>query len=237
MIYIPLCFYFIRSQYRSLCRGYEFTFHYASTLSKEIVMAKVICNNLHSTMLLLYLWRASVAKMSTAYLHSTMLLLYPYLRNVTHVLDLFTFHYASTLSAVADAYGAVVLIYIPLCFYFIPIQCNFRIGIKHLHSTMLLLYRTCRGSNQERDLPFTFHYASTLSSSWNLLCTALRHLHSTMLLLYPTMKPFYLNWTLIYIPLCFYFICAGIRLYAGKPHIYIPLCFYFIQWCSGVFNF
>ena len=34
----------------------------------------------------------------------------------------------------------------------------------HLHSTMLLLYRGCVGTGSGEADPFTFHYASTLSS-------------------------------------------------------------------------
>ena len=126
---------------------------------------------------------------SLIYLHSTMLLLY----QVIH-----TFHNKHN-----------ILIYIPLCFYFIfNALVNGASGLVftfhyastlsltifrhreqtlHLHSTMLLLYQRRTVSDHIWPL-FTFHYASTLSNS----C-----LGGMIFLM------------LIYIPLCFYFICAG----------------------------
>ena len=81
----------------------------------------------------------------------------------------------------------ISIIYIPLCFYFIDsASCQSLLRIFHLHSTMLLLYprpavKRCtsfpiyiplcfyfiltKHLPLIPDLPFTFHYASTLSHS------------------------------------------------------------------------
>ena len=97
-IYIPLCFYFIRGSRRKKRRLESFTFHYASTLSAMTDMSDNANKNLHSTMLLLYRF----VKYETA---------------------------------------TSILIYIPLCFYFI------QVGIAQVGTSQV----------------FTFHYASTLS--------------------------------------------------------------------------
>ena len=165
-IYIPLCFYFILN-----AQG-------ASTLSGS---------NLHSTMLLLYLYAQHFHAVRISNLHSTMLLLYRQ--------DDTIFRPGS-------------LIYIPLCFYFIPklivVQ---RPRIENLHSTMLLLYRIQHCLMPKR----IFNLHSTML----LLYLALSpftvapdgDLHSTMLLLYPAVPNiFSVLIDHIYIPLCFYFI-------------------------------
>ena len=103
-----------------------------------------------------------------------------------------------------------ILIYIPLCFYFIC----FRLAVLltfflYLHSTMLLLYpdrdidlgihhrftfhyastlSRARASGGTPVDTFTFHYASTLSMFLPGLVCLNRHLHSTMLLLYPDLR-------------------------------------------------
>ena len=122
-------------------------------------------------------------------LHSTMLLLY--LRNFSQPFCLFrrfTFHYASTLSRWwRGCTVRLLLIYIPLCFYFIGKGGTSMTGDMDLHSTMLLLYRR-RGS---------------------YLCRHIRHLHSTMLLLYQTTTTLSVGTMIIYIPLCFYFISTA----------------------------
>ena len=145
-IYIPLCFYFIQNEYEvSHCTNW-FTFHYASTLSKGwlidcgdgtriyiplcfyfIRLKKSLPGyqkNLHSTMLLLYLWYGNIHIVPLLNLHSTMLLLYRHGDSRLKPVFLeFTFHYASTLS---QSFPSAVLffdiIYIPLCFYFIFIS-------------------------------------------------------------------------------------------------------------------
>ena len=122
IIYIPLCFYFISSSIAAqICASASFTFHYASTLSKESWTWSHSAYNLHSTMLLLYRARIVV------YVWCSIV---------------FTFHYASTLSHLTAITSFLFMpIYIPLCFYFI--RCCFRYWFLlklHLHSTMLLLY-------------------------------------------------------------------------------------------------
>ena len=166
---------------------YIFTFHYASTLSACLLWRDHMHIHLHSILLLLYrVWRRSAGK-HYANLHSTMLPLYP---NI------------AVLWKIANS------IYIPLCFYFIQErlwQCS---HISYLHSTMLLLYHILNTiffycffiyiplcfyfiwSGTPRSFlqgTFTFHYASTLSKSWNSgQCS-----------------------DVIYIPLCFYFITVA----------------------------
>ena len=139
---------------------------------------------LHSTMLLLYR-RASFLLKSVGIfyiplcfyfigyvhcndcplvvLHSTMLLLYRNLVNCSMDYILFTFHYASTLSARHKMrfYGSPF--YIPLCFYFILWYTG---GAEGIHGS------------------FTFHYASTLSRANRPFLLGMTLLHSTMLLLY-----------------------------------------------------
>ena len=143
----------------------------------------------------------------------------------------------------------VVRIYIPLCFYFITRPDIHWKNHINLHSTMLLLYRvhldhaapvhwftfhyastlSTTGENNWTDTEeFTFHYASTLSDTlswvWWLFSQFTFHYASTLS---------YCRYESdgrsgIYIPLCFYFIQ---RLNIEQPAdclIYIPLCFYFI---------
>ena len=163
-IYIPLCFYFIFLPSTQKGLQHPFTFHYASTLSDQTAILNVKKQNLHSTMLLLYLFRSSSSSSVDNDLHSTMLLLYPvicyvvafesaHLHSTMLLLYLFpplilisqysrfTFHYASTLSLSACAHNKI-------------------------HHT------------------FTFHYASTLSRLWRRIGEIWIYLHSTMLLLY-----------------------------------------------------
>ena len=145
-------------------RDCEFTFHYASTLSAIAELKTVMEKNLHSTMLLLYLWSWwRMWKKSSR----------------------FTFHYASTLSRCIrlrlhrDIYlhSTMLLlyqeifrppdcrsvIYIPLCFYFIWTGIpDILFTDCHLHSTMLLLYPNLL-LRIAMTATFTFHYASTLS--------------------------------------------------------------------------
>ena len=59
------------------------------------------------------------------------------------------------------------------------------------------------------------------------------NLHSTMLLLYLRFVVLSVRRIIIYIPLCFYFICIRPDVDGGMSVIYIPLCFYFI--CGTVF--
>ena len=165
----------------------EFTFHYASTLSKERRSChSELLSHLHSTMLLLYRGSCWVQTWSCSE---------------------FTFHYASTLSPPAVSGPSGFAIYIPLCFYFIPSGCVWSIWIFNLHSTMLLLYLRNVAMVHTAEL----HLHSTMLLLYlftSPLCVfpcliyiplcfyfILRrvvpvriirpHLHSTMLLLYP----------------------------------------------------
>ena len=165
--------------------------------------------DLHSTMLLLYLnrnLRNLITEQFTFHYAST---LSPMPTSRSSPYCPFTFHYASTLSEPVQAAEGAVIIYIPLCFYFIiplirpsplifPIYiplCFYFIRIRHLEGEM------------DRAV-FTFHYASTLSdAAWE----------------WWTGRP------VIYIPLCFYFIATRAQRCKICKRIYIPLCFYFIQ--------
>ena len=164
IIYIPLCFYFIAGNALDSVKDFLFTFHYASTLSASAPGVEYcIILYLHYTMLLLYPGVRQCSGVRQCYLHSTMLLLYQKINTRVLLRRSFTFHYASTLSAVKECTELLEkIIYIPLCFYFIYdslLSDQFKI---HLHSTMLLLYR----SDEEA-------HAGTY-----------QYLHSTMLLLY-----------------------------------------------------
>ena len=141
-IYIPLCFYFIRGHCADDICCLLFTFHYASTLSFPYSLFKIFqpdlhstmlllyqcwsatfprcCPDLHSTMLLLYRETSGHFRCNVLYLHSTMLLLYLWSRRRDQSLPTsFTFHYASTLSCRNHCKHCGIVIYIPLCFYFI----------------------------------------------------------------------------------------------------------------------
>ena len=121
--------------------------------------------------------------------------------------------------------------------------------LQYLHSTMLLLYRDWRDVEEWPQVPFTFHYASTLSrrretvrrdafiyiplcfyfissrtTTSNSTSTFTFHYASTL-----SKDNFYISpKKLIYIPLCFYFIAKAPLVSLPPDIIYIPLCFYFI---------
>ena len=97
-IYIPLCFYFITIVLIRLSRAVAFTFHYASTLSSGATSLRRMTNRFtfHYASTLSHHARCLVDII--VHLHSTMLLLYP-----DH----------------ADNIADKIIIYIPLCFYFI----------------------------------------------------------------------------------------------------------------------
>ena len=109
----------------------------------------------------------------------------------------------------------MLIIYIPLCFYFImddlsePIRAN----------------------------EFTFHYASTLSTFSFSHFLPLSHLHSTMLLLYLQVPSLFIRAYQIYIPLCFYFIDDTI-LFAERCISYLHstmlLLYLGVRQCVGV---
>ena len=168
-IYIPLCFYFIRFKFEVKSEAdtiyIPLCFYFIKEGTRSCLSAGP---NLHSTMLLLYLLSYWIISSVFSNLHSTMLLLYrlsPRLRRRPP--SQFTFHYASTLSWQNPCRKDRILIYIPLCFYFI----RFRQLISgHL-------------------VKFTFHYASTLSGFLRALAALAVNLHSTMLLLYRLPMP------------------------------------------------
>ena len=142
-----------------------FTFHYASTLSLarvECIFSVPIYIPLCFYFILTYIPHSLVL----LHLHSTMLLLYRIRSIYPGYSYIFTFHYASTLSPQVLICKDQLLIYIPLCFYFIYFRSSITRSHSNLHSTMLLLYRGCRRSLQGLRL----------------------HLHSTMLLLYRLCK-------------------------------------------------
>ena len=99
IIYIPLCFYFIRFERISSNHGSVFTFHYASTLSKSG------CYTLYNTISFTFHYASTLSLVLLLFksfrdnLHSTMLLLYlGTARRIRAKSKTFTFHYASTLS-------------------------------------------------------------------------------------------------------------------------------------------
>ena len=186
-----------------------FTFHYASTISNLTWEQYAVFLSLHSTMLLLYLFR--LQSQSPIRHHFT----FHYASTISTFRHIhpdppscFTFHYASTISGLFIlVVFQVSLLYIPLCFYYIK-EPSWMISIRltTLHSTMLLLYL----------IPI-------IKSG---ICTS--PLHSTMLLLYPQWtklnrkKKSTLHSTMLLLYLNHH------RLRAFLNYLYIPLCFYYI---------
>ena len=119
-IYIPLCFYFIENLLGDKVDTYQFTFHYASTLSSHRHPQQSAPSYLHSTMLLLYLAICTRVPPVTGHLHSTMLLLYPEkmvlkFRYINIYIPLCFYFIDNLVLSRRQPSG----IYIPLCFYFI----------------------------------------------------------------------------------------------------------------------
>ena len=142
------------------------TFHYASTLSFHPEPS------------------GSISAVSTFHYASTLSNVFA---SFSFSLHFSTFHYASTLSVqIRPANSKTMFLYIPLCFYFIPLRTRYR----------------CRG------IPSTFHYASTLSSDSPARFFSGRSLHSIMLLLYPVsfFSPYFLLFRPIFCPPSFLFI-------------------------------
>ena len=149
---------------KQVCRKKRFTFHYASTLSPGARRITKEEFDLHSTMLLLYQAVSCKSQSYHFYLHSTMLLLYQ--------AEIPLFYDRGF-----DLHSTMLLLYPAL-----KIICH-TIGI-YLHSTMLLLYHgrnppTYQGLRIY--IPLCFYFIQTLSMI--LICRKC-----------------------IYIPLCFYFI-------------------------------
>ena len=119
-------------------------------------------------------------------------------------------------------------IYIPLCFYFIASG----LGLPPLPMWFTFHYASTLSTSSVRVVSdmfaFTFHYASTLSMSRTRLVgtksTFTFHYASTL-----SRIPGRINYeSYIYIPLCFYFIFHDLNIPTDYIFIYIPLCFYFI---------
>ena len=143
-IYIPLCFYFIVASigltvasiiiYIPLCFYFIF---------QACIISEVINDNLHSTMLLLYL------------LHYLLINLF----KIIYIPLCFYF-----IGVTSMCISGSSCIYIPLCFYFIHREKDRGVLFHNLHSTMLLLYPLLSFHILPYLCTFTFHYASTLSS-------------------------------------------------------------------------
>ena len=141
LIYIPLCFYFIKKGYNGRFAFYIFTFHYASTLSREVHMELTRRDGFtfHYASTLSDFKR--LLRIIATYLHSTMLLLYRIWKNKKRSRKLI--YIPLCFYFIRDLYNPVLLfslIYIPLCFYFIRSPMPRRPTLLYLHSTMLLLY-------------------------------------------------------------------------------------------------
>ena len=167
LIYIPLCFYFIRNIrnlpgktatiYIPLC------FYFIISRIKYIV----IHYDLHSTMLLLYR-ESRIDYGCGARIYIPLCFYFIYTEDPRRGPEApFTFHYASTLSSrTLWSHDVDCLIYIPLCFYFIGIrtrQCDesFSLFTFHYASTLSGIHPIL----EQRTKIFTFHYASTLSAA------------------------------------------------------------------------
>ena len=141
-------------------------------------------------------------------LHSTMLLLYLMIGVDNTTIDSIyiplCFYFIRTIHCTK---AARVMIYIPLCFYFIQEDSYSQ---KHLNGIYIpLCFYFIANPEADEEWParsFTFHYASTLSRIGGVLSTMQQNLHSTMLLLYLYAEKCREVAELIYIPLCFYFI-------------------------------
>ena len=159
-----------------------------------------------------------------------MLLLYPDGSNSRADLQSeFTFHYASTISE--EDWHAEIREDIFTFHYASTISLNQGSGTArrlHLHSTLLLLYRSRLSGTQGcvSDLHSTmlllYHSTYADKRAWVF------DLHSTMLLLYPEAVYAPNDINRIYIPLCFYYIGQSWSGWDNGYQIYIPLCFYYI---------
>ena len=143
LIYIPLCFYFIRRALRASCSDSErFTFHYASTLSRMSGCMSPNHHNLHSTMLLLY----PISRFASEAMNRIYIPLCFYFIELQSIRFLHHIHLHSTM----------------LLLYLTGAESRAK-SICYLHSTMLLLYPWPSFSSRSMKYEFTFHYASTLS--------------------------------------------------------------------------
>ena len=185
-------------------------------------------------------------------LHSTMLLLYRKIVPDTVFIIPFTFHYASTLSLTLLCVSLCIVIYIPLCFYFIGargawmrtlITFTFHyastLSIESYWSLIILNEFTFHyastlsktfSSQKISNLIFTFHYASTLSTIIGDRGNLDTNLHSTMLLLYQDQEgQMVLKEANLHSTMLLLYQVIDVSEHQGVINIYIPLCFYFIR--------
>ena len=121
-IYIPLCFYFILTEYNSELGILSFTFHYASTLSKRVFNCACVLIWIYIPLCFYFI----IFQFCPA----------PLLFSIYIPL---CFYFIDELIRVSKHQ---IIIYIPLCFYFIGKSLSGTLyDVAHLHSTMLLLYR------------------------------------------------------------------------------------------------
>ena len=122
-----------------------------------------------------------------------------------------------------------LLIYIPLCFYFIGSAPGYHDACLLIYIPLCFYFILVDATIEYIHSIFTFHYASTLSGRW---CSIVRrhklHLHSTMLLLYREWRfegcgrVHNLHSTMLLLYL------NTFSSSSERFKIYIPLCFYFI---------
>ena len=172
-------------RYRGGIQSKKFTFHYASTLS-DAIMARIDTQTRFTFHYASTLSRPHPRTAgNTLYLHSTMLLLYPCCDVATErrILIYIPLCFYFILSAPAQ-WKLCFLIYIPLCFYFIVIDHRdlHRVLLFTFHYASTLSFPVYEQNRQHT--VFTFHYASTLSNPGSYQGQVNPNLHSTMLLLY-----------------------------------------------------
>ena len=136
-----------------------------------------------------------------------MLLLYPIAILIAVATDLFTFHYASTIS---DS----------------DYDVEWQDDTFTFHYASTISELMC--PNTRVTLTFTFHYASTISIIGTTGQEKRLALHSTMLLLYPTCRSKRPVEISLYIPLCFYYIGQS----SGFAYIWCHFTFHYASTIS-----
>ena len=230
ILYIPLCFYYIDYLYAKDKNKLNFTFHYASTISRLSIAVGLHRTTLHSTMLLLYHFHVCF--------HSAMLYLYIPL----------CFYYILLPAGVV--YTTYVTLHSTMLLLYLDSYCRFRLP-SVLYIPLCFYYISTLPPAVTNNATFTFHYASTISVvAFNGFSQGVP-LHSTMLLLYLWSTVISSMIAILYIPLCFYYILAHAVGFAVPPFftfhyastisvtphfeqasltiLYIPLCFYYIR--------
>ena len=164
VIYIPLCFYFIRDRAIIEVLRSTFTFHYASTLSSPTSNTLLTSNGIYIP-LCFYFIRDHHEIMTSGfriYIPLCFYFIFLYRDHQGHGI-LFTFHYASTLSCHRRC-------------------CSHDQQQFTFHYASTLSWQ--RNTGYRHGAAFTFHYASTLSLGDASGLDGQQHLHSIMLLLY-----------------------------------------------------